>query len=104
MVHLVECGPVAHLTLEGLHHRTHEAKVELDSLAAKPRAMLAHHGNRHLEVVERHNGLNTVGDELVDHGVVIGQALLVGLWIVAMREDTAPIHRDTQRLEAHFDK
>ena len=101
-VDLVEGEPVGHLVLVALEHGGGVLHEEVDELAALPAVVLLDQVVGHLVVRQRHERLDAVLLALVEHAVVEGEAGLIRLLVVAVREDAAPGDGHAEDVEAHL--
>ena len=101
-VDLVDHDPVPHPAGQTAHDRLAEAHEEADGLSAVPAGVGGGEVEGHLVVGQREDRFHAVGPDLVDEALVEGQALLVGLGLVAEREDAAPGDGEAEDLEAHL--
>lgn len=102
MVDLVEGHPILDLALIARKDRLGIALERIDHMAAGKAVVLLRQVQRHIEVVERHHGLDTVLATAVEHAIIEGQALLVGNDVVTEREDTTPGDRHAEHRESHL--
>ena len=101
-VDLVEGQPVLHLRTVSVEQDPYVALVEPDEVSADPAVVLLCERQRRLVVGDRHQRLDAVPGELVEHGVVEGQALLIGCLVVTVGKDPAPGDREAEYREAHL--
>ena len=101
-VGLVEGEPVAHLATQAFEERRRVADVAVDRLAAGPAVVLLDEFERHLVVADGDHRLDAVRQQLIDHLLVEGEALLVGLVLLARGEDARPAGREAEHAEAHL--
>ena len=101
-VDLVEREPPADLVVVAVEHGARIALEEPDELAALPAVVLLDQVIGHLVVRERHQRLDAVSAAAVKDLVVEREARLVGLQLVAHREDAAPGDGHAVHGEAHL--
>ena len=102
VVNLVEGHPVGDLLVVALEARGGVALEAVDELTVAPSSVFLGQVERDLEVHERDHRLDAVGAHAVEDAIVEGQARLVGLIVVALGVDAAPVDRGAQRLESHL--
>ena len=95
-VDLVDHDPVPHPAGQTAHDRLAEAHEEADGLPAVPAGVGGGEVEGHLVVGQREDRFHAVGPDLVDEALVEGQALLIGLGVVAVGEDAGPVDRGAE--------
>ncbi len=93
VVQLVKGHPVFDLMLIAAKHRLAVAGEEIDKRAVLPAAVFLKQRQRRFVVGKRNHRLNAIFQQLVEQGVVKGEARLVRRWLIAAREDTRPGNR-----------
>ena len=101
-VDLVEGEPVPDPAAIALEQGAGVALEEADEAAVGPAVVGARQVQRGLIVADGDQWLDAVLLELVEDPVVEGKSLLVGLGLVAEREDTAPGDGEAEDLETHL--
>ena len=104
VVDLVESHPVLDLILVALKQHLAVALKEADQLAVVPATVLFDQRQRSLEVRDCDHRFNAPAVQFPEHILVVAQTLLVGLGIVAVRENATPCNGGAQALHAHLAK
>ena len=102
VVDLVEGEPVVHEALELAEARRGIAHEVVDGLAVLPATAVLLEVERGVEVPDGHERLDAVLAHLLEHALVEGHALGIGLVLKARREETAPGDGHAELLEAHL--
>ena len=101
-VHLVEGEPVFDVLAKALKADAGVLDKEVDHLAGCPAVEVGHKGQRRVIVAQGDQRLNAVGLALLEHILVEGNALFVGLFVPGVGEDAAPADGGTEHLVAHL--
>ena len=103
-VNLVKGKPVPHLS--GVARKDSPCKPlkKLDKSPVSPTTVRGHEVHRHVIVVERDHGLDSLLTTGAKYILVKCKAFLVGLGVITIGEDAAPRNREAQRLETHLAK
>ena len=101
-VDLIEGQPVFYLVLIAPEHRLHIAQEEIDGLSGIESLILRHDVPGNLVVAQCDQRLDPVFFALVKHLVIESESGLIGLLIVPVREDPAPVDGQPETLEAHL--
>ncbi len=103
-VDLVEGEPVAHEALELGHDGARVMAIEVDELGVGPAAVMLGQIVGQLVVAEGHERLDALLVASLEHAAVEVEARLIGLGLVAVREDAAPVDGHAVALETHLAK
>ena len=103
-VDLVKGQPVFNLSLVPGKDGLAVVHVEVHQLAVGPAIVLFHQGVGQFIVADRDKRLDAVLFTAVEHPVIEGKACLVGLGVLAGREDARPVDGSAEGLEPHLGK
>ena len=103
-IDLVKGEPVAHQALVLGHDGAGVVEVEIDELGVLPAAVVFGQAIGQLVVAEGDHGLDVLLLTSLEHAAVELDAGLVGLGLVAVGEDAAPVDGHAVALKAHLAK
>ena len=103
-IDLVKGEPVAHQALVLGHDSAGVVEIEIDELGVLPAAVVFGQAIGQLVVAEGDHGLDALLLTGLEHAAVELDAGLVGLGLVAVGEDTAPVDGHAVALKAHLAK
>ena len=103
-VDLIESQPVPDLSFITPKYSLRIAQEEVDGLPGIESVVLGHDIPRNLVVAQRHQRLNAVFAALVKHLVIEGQTRLIGLFVVSIGENPAPVDGKPETGKSHLCK
>ena len=103
-VDLIEGQPVFDLSFIAPEYRLRIAKEQVDGLPGIESVVFGHNIPRDLIVAQRHKRLNAILAALVKYLVIKSKTGFIGLFVVAVREDPAPVDRKPETGKSHLRK
>ena len=95
-VNLVDDNPLVYLALVALEQRLAVFDEEVHQLTAGPAVVLQRQIQRHFVMANGNHRVKAVGNHAVNQIVIVFQALLAGIGVITVREDTRPVDGSAQ--------